>query len=358
MNIRLSLALAASLAIAATAGWYAFRAGAAPAQATSSASAAGADAASSPSVRTIGGETVVIVGLAAQRASGILLAPIAATRVRTQYEAYATVVDPQPLFDLRTRLAAAQADVATVAEQARNSNAQYQRSRQLFDDDHNVSLKALQDAQALMQADRDKLQSAKAALAGLNATARAQFGDVLAHAVALPDSELLTHLQSGRVSILRVTLPSAMGSGAPDRLSLHASDGELISVQKLSSSPVADPAVSGTPWFYAAPRALPIGTHTLAVAAASQTSTPAWLIPTDAIVWYGGQTWAYVRIAPDRFARRLVQTASEDDTGVAVTSGFHAGDSIVTRGAQLLLSEELKPQGVATACKDPPECDD
>lgn len=356
MKIRLSLALAASLAIAATAGWYALRDVAAPAQATSSASVAGA--ASSPSVQTIGSETVVVVGLAAQRASGILVAPIAATPVRTQYEAYATVIDPQPLFDLRTRLAAAQADAATVAEQARNSNAQYQRSRQLFDDDHNVSLKALQDAQALMQADRDKLQSTKVALAGLNATARAQFGDVLAHAVASPESELLTRLQSGRTSILRVTLPSTMGSNAPDRLSLHASDGELISVQKLSSSPVADPAVPGTPWFYAAPRALPIGTHTLAVAAASQTSTPAWLIPTDAIVWYGGQTWAYVRIAPDRFARRLVQSASENDAGVAVTSGFHAGDSIVTRGAQLLLSEELKPQGVATACKDPPECDD
>lgn len=49
---------------------------------------------------------------------------------------------------------------------------------------------------------------------------------------------------------------------------------------------------------------------------------------------------------------------NEDDRGFMVTSGFHAGDQIVTQGAQLLLSEELKPQGIATACKDPPECDD
>jgi hypothetical protein len=28
------------------------------------------------------------------------------------------------------------------------------------------------------------------------------------------------------------------------------------------------------------------------------------------------------------------------------------------RGPQLLLSQELRPQGIATACKDPPECDD
>jgi hypothetical protein len=41
-----------------------------------------------------------------------------------------------------------------------------------------------------------------------------------------------------------------------------------------------------------------------------------------------------------------------------VSSGLHAGDQVVIDGAQLLLSEELRPQGIATACKDPPECDD
>jgi len=41
-----------------------------------------------------------------------------------------------------------------------------------------------------------------------------------------------------------------------------------------------------------------------------------------------------------------------------VTSGFRAGDDVVIRGAQLLLSEELRPQGITTQCKDPPECDD
>lgn len=356
MNLRLSLALAASLAIATAAAWYVFQTVASPGTATPDASAP--RPASTPAAQTIGAERVLTVGLDAQRASGIEVAPVTATRVRAQYEAYATVVDPQPLFDLSTKLAAARADVTTFAEQARNSEAQYQRSRQLFDDDHNVSLKALQDAHALMQADRDKLQSARAALAGLSATARAQFGDVLAHAVAAPGSEWLTRLQSGRTSLLRITLPSTLGSGAPERLTLRTPDGESIAANKLSPSPIVDPSVQGTPWLYAAPRALPAGMHTLAVAAAPQTSAPAWLIPTDAIVWYGGQTWAYVRTAPDRFARRLVQSASEDDAGVAVTAGFRAGDSIVTRGAQLLLSEELKPQGVATACKDPPECDD
>ena len=66
----------------------------------------------------------------------------------------------------------------------------------------------------------------------------------------------------------------------------------------------------------------------------------------------------YVRTASDHFTRRLVLSASAAIEGVVVTNGFRAGDEVVIHGAQVLLSEEQRPQGVATQCKDPPECDD
>lgn len=355
MNVRLLLASAAALAIAATAGWYASRTVGASMPAKRVASSSNAPANSS---RTVGAEPVLVVPQAAQNASGMVVAPVGLTTVRLQYDAYSTVIDPQPLFDLSTKLAVARADVAALTMQASNSTAQYQRSQTLFNDDHNVSLKALQEAKALMQGDQAKLQAAKATLAGLDASARMQFGDVLAHAAAVPDSDVLTRLQSGRASILRVTLPAAIGNAVPDRLTLPAQNGAGLSAQKLSPSPLADPAVQGMSWFYLTERALPVGMHMTVAAPASKAGTPALTIPSDAIVWYGGQTWAYVRIGPDRFMRRPVQSVNETDAGVAVKAGFQAGDLVVTRGAQLLLSEEMKPQGVATACKDPPECDD
>lgn len=356
MNVRLLLASAAALTIAAAAGWYASRTVGASTPAKRAASTSNAPAPNGS--RTVSAEPVLVVAQAAQNASGMMVTPVGLTTVRPQYDAYSTVIDPQPLFDLAAKLVGARADVAALTLQASNSVAQYQRSQTLFDNDHNVSLKALQEAKALMQADQGKLQSAKATLTGLDASARMQFGDVLAHAATIPGSDLLIRLQSGRASILRVTLPAAIGTAAPDRLALPAQNGGRLSAQKLSPSPLADPAVQGTPWFYLTQRALPIGMHVTVAAPTSQGGTPALSIPADAIVWYGGQTWAYVRTGPDRFVRRPVQSVSETDAGVAVTAGFHAGDLVVTRGAQLLLSEEMKPQGVATACKDPPECDD
>jgi len=355
MKPRMLLFSIVSLALAGAAGWYIYQTFA---DTGASAPGAAAQAAAPPAVQTVAGQTVVVVSPEAQRASHILAAPLAAMTVQPHITAYATIIDLQPLFALRNRMAAARADVGTFTAQAANSRAQYERSRTLFADDRNVSQKSLQDAQALMQADEAKLQSAKATLNGLDATLRQQFGDALSRAAIKPASDLFRRLQSGRAVVLRVTLPASYRGAAPARIAVDAPGARPVPARKLSASPLADPAVQGNPWFYVAEQALPAGLHTSANVPTSSSTASGLLIPEQAVVWYGGQTWTYVRTASDRFTRRYVPAAQESDHGYIVTSGFHAGELVVTQGAQLLLSEELKPQGIATACKDPPECDD
>ncbi|CAM2171741.1 Metal transporter [Paraburkholderia sacchari] len=356
MNTRLIVLCAiASLALAAGAGWYIIN------QSFGDSSAATATAAQSPpppTVQTVNGETVVVVSRDAQRASHIEVAPLAAVTREPELGADATVLDLQPLYDLHDRLASARADVGTFTAQAASSRAQYERSRALFADDRNISQKSLQDAQSVMQADQAKLQAAQATLGGLEGTMRQQFGDALAHVASAPASPLLQRLQAGQAVVLRVTLPARFGATPPARITIDAPDGHAVPAQKLSASPLADPAVQGSPWLYVASEALPANLRTSAHVPTSSEALAGLLIPERAVVWYGGQTWAYVRTAPERFTRRYVPVSEEGGLGFMVTSGFHAGDSIVTQGAQLLLSEELKPQGIATACKDPPECDD
>ena len=355
MKFRLILLSAVSLALAAGAGWYIIN------QVFDDPGASTATAAQSappPAVQTVNGETVVVVSADAQRASHIEVAPLGAVTSQSGISADATVIDLQPLFDLRNRLASARADVDTFTAQAASSRTQYQGSRTLYADDRNVSLKSLQAAQSAMQGDDAKLQSARVTLNGLDGAMRQQFGDALANAAAAPASKLFQRLQSGQAVVLRVTLPASFGMAPPERIAVDTPDGRAVPAQRLSASPLADPAVQGSPWLYIADAALPANLRTSARVPTSSQAVSGLLIPEQAVVWYGGQTWAYVRTASDRFTRRYVPAGSEGDRGFMVTSGFHAGDQIVTQGAQLLLSEELKPQGIATACKDPPECDD
>lgn len=355
MKLRLILFSFASLALLVGAGWYIHQI---VANSGASAPTVATQVAPQPSVQTVNGETVVVISPEEQRASHIMVTPLVAVTGQCAISAYATVIDLQPLFDLHNRMAAARADVGTFAAQAANSRAQYARTRTLFEDDRNISQKSLQDAQALMQTDNAKLQSANAAVSGLDATMRQQFGDALTNAAITPASDLFLHLQLGRAVVLRVTLPASYRDVAPAGITIETPEGKSVPASKLSASPLADPAVQGNPWFYIAQQALPAGTRTSANVPTSSQVNAGLLIPEQAVVWYGGQTWAYVRTAPDRFTRRYVPPAGEGDQGFKVTSEFHAGDLVVTQGAQLLLSEELKPQGIATACKDPPECDE
>jgi hypothetical protein len=189
---------------------------------------------------------------------------------------------------------------------------------------------------------------------------RQLFGDSLTSAAMAPASNLFQRLLTGRAVVLRVTLPADYTGTAPEQITVDTLDGQQVTAQMLSASPQGDPAVQGNPYFYASGRVLPVGTRTSAHVPSSNPGTSGIAIPERAVVWYGGQRWVYVRTAPTRFTRRFVPaaTTSMGGQGLVVSSGFHAGDKVVMDGAQLLLSEELRPQGIATACKDPPECDD
>ena len=61
----------------------------------------------------------------------------------------------------------------------------------------------------------------------------------------------------------------------------------------------------------------------------------------SAIVWWQDKGWVYRRIDPARFARAEVSTDLPAPGGGYVVAGLPNGVEIVTRGAQLLLSEEF-----------------
>jgi multidrug efflux system membrane fusion protein len=360
MKIKITLLTVAALLLAGV-GWFAYRTMSA-APNVSLATFSTPQSQDLQRVQVVSGETVVMIGDEAQRASHIVVQPVAAAMVQPEITAYATVVDLQPLFDLRNRHAAARADRESTRAHADASRLQYERTRILFQDDRNASQKSLQDAQAMMQADDAKLQAAEAMLGGLEAALRQQYGNVLAVAAVAPHSALSDRLLSGHAAIVRVTLPGGNPTPAPEQITMDGSDGQPSLAHKLSPSPLVDPAVQGSPYLYVVDSALPVGTRTLAhvpIREKNTAGTPGFRIPEAAIVWYGGQSWAYIKTDANHFTRRHLPLEPATQRELVVTSGFHAGDEVVISGAQLLLSEELRPQGIAAQqCKDPPECDD
>lgn len=350
-------ALCAGLAMAAgAAGWQLARL-------TNTQAAAPAAPAAQARVQTMNGETVLTLPAEMLRAGGIEVTLLSAAATATpEASAYASVVDAQPLFELAQRLAAARAEREVAQAQAAASQAQYRRVQVLHQDDGNMSEKSLQEAGALAQADQARLRAGASAHTMLLAVLRQQFGDALAQAADLPASPTLRRLAAGQAALARVTWTDVRPTPCTDGVTLDDASGRRVGAHKLSPAPQADPLLQGVSCFYLLERALPAGMRALAhmpapaSAGGPGAAAAAVAIPANAVVWYGGQRWSYVRTAagPDqRYTRRLV-----DGGGANSGAGLHAGDAVVTRGAQLLLSEEQRPQGIATQCKDPPECDD
>lgn len=74
----------------------------------------------------------------------------------------------------------------------------------------------------------------------------------------------------------------------------------------------------------------------------AQSSRKRLVIPQSAVVRYGGRSFAYVQTAPEKFVRQEIRIDEPVSDGYAVNEGFHAGDHVVTVGAETLLSEEFK----------------
>ncbi len=290
----------------------------------------------------VNGLTTLTLPAAVQAQSGIQVAPVAATSHIRETVAYGTAIDLQPLIDLRTRYASAQADAETARAAAQASKAEYDRNKVLYQDNRNVSLKVMQAAQAIHAADQARVALAKANADNLQAAARQQFGALLGRWAFDANAQQFQSLLTRQEVLLRITLPLNDTAAAPAAIEIGAGDNRRAAATLIGPSPQSDPALQGRSFFYRTAAALSVGTRVEAFLSVSGQSGQGLLIPQAAIVWYGGQPWAYVQADPTHFQRRPVSQQFPADGGYVATGGFQPGERVVIAGAQLLLSEESR----------------
>ncbi len=319
--------------------------------------AGAATPAATQQVAIVNGVTVVTLDTATQTQSGIRTEPLSAASNRAETEAYGTVLDLQPLIDLRMRYSLALADAEAVRATAAASRQEYERNRLLYQDNQNVSLKIYKASQAVYLSDQARSAAAALNVQNIRASARQQFGETLARwALVDPHSSEFERLLQRQEVLLRVTLPPGDSIAAPARIQIGINDNRRLPAYLVSPSPQSDPVMQGSAFIYRTAAPIATGSNIAAYLPTAGQTARGVLIPAGAIVWYGGQPWAYLQISAERFGRYPVAQQSPMQGGVFMSEGFKPGQRVVVSGAQLLLSEELKPPPGGSGCKDP-ECD-
>lgn len=270
-------------------------------------------------------------------------------------------IAPTDRVNLNDRLASAEADV----EQDRVSLAAAQsalaRTRILNADDKNVSDRALQESEARVAAEQAKLNAAQQSVRLFSTSQNAPAvplelarGGVVVQVLAHPGESV----ESGQVLLrvarfdkllARVDVPAgetvAPGLTTASIVPL-GNDAKPLTGERVGYASSVDPKTQGQPFVFRITD--PSGTLRpgLSVTAYLETPGPARagaVVPRSAVVWQAGKSWVYVQTDKEKFARREV-VLEDPASGGWFTRSLKPVDKVVTRGAQMLLSEEFKSQ--------------
>ncbi len=280
------------------------------------------------------GRTIITVGPKEQKLAGIFTAPAKKTSARPTITAPARVLSVASLARLRKSYAAAEAQLAKARAHRDASRKQYARMKAR-------SRKAVQFAQGALRADQAAVEAARQKLRLQGLAAGQKWGRVVEQWVE-DGAPILNRVLNHRTLLVQVTIPAGKTLVRPEKTQLKLPHGKHRPAAFVSLFPRGNPGQHGTGLLYrtSAHAGLAPGTRLFARFAAGKKRSGV-KVPRSAVVWTQGKQWVYEETAPGRFSRRLLEHAQQEGKGFFVLQGLSPGDTIVVRGAQVLLSEEF-----------------
>ena len=277
------------------------------------------------------GAATLLLSKASQLQSGIKTIELSSAQHHATTASFASVEPLDGLLDMRTRYLAAMADSNVIRSSMVGKQQNVQRLQLLNEDDKNISDSAVQEARAGLHAEQAKLSASQTLAKGIHSLMRFQ------------------------AVLIKVSLPLDITPNAKTALQVSQIGGQLISKATLvSAAPQADTTMHGKTYFYLAPaKNLRAGMRVSTRLDSQNQSSKGVIVPHESVVWFANQAWVYQKLPAnktgyDKFVRRLISTEAEIEgekiSGWFNTMGFVAGDELVSSGAQLLLSQELKYQ--------------
>jgi hypothetical protein len=296
-------------------------------------------------VSTQNGEPVITLDANTRQRSGVETALLTSTPYQRQERAYGTVLDLARLTDLSNSYMNAKAQRQTAQAKLAASKAAFERAQKLYRDQQNVSAAQLQAAEATFHGDEAALAAAEAQVEALVATVQQEWGPALGKSL-MDRTDLVTRLIERQDFLLQVTLPPGVTVSPPPATAyVQTGDQSRARVRFISPATRTDPKIQGVSYLYVAPAdgGLLPGMNILAFLP-SGPEVQGETVPPAAIVWWQDRAWVYRRTGSNVFTRIEISTDLPTPGGGYIVKDLPKDTEVVTRSAQLLLSEEFRAQ--------------
>ena len=296
-------------------------------------------------VSTKNGEALITLNAETQQRSGIETAVLTPMPYHEQVQAYGMVLDVARLTALSNNYANAKAQVQAAQAKLGMSKPALERAQKLYDYQQAISQAQKESAEAAFVADQASLAAAEAQVRTLTATAYQEWGSVLGRSL-VDGSPMISRLIERQEFLLQITLPPGVSLPVPPATAaIEVGKGGRAVINFVSPGTRIDPKIQGVSFFYSAPAesgVLP-GMNVLAFLPSGKVIDGV-TVPASAIVWWQDRAWVYRRMGSETFTRVQIATEMPAAGGGYIVKDVPQDEEIVTRGAQLLLSEEFRAQ--------------
>jgi len=279
------------------------------------------------------GATVLQLSPNIQSRLAITTTHLPAVKRVDEIDAFAKVLDPEPLVQLQTDLATAEAAAAASTAEARRARALNAAGDGVADKDMEA---------AVAQAQSDALKAAF-----LRQRLGLEWGPGVARMSGAARQHLVRALTAGSAALVHVDTHNNDGQPHARRVKIDIGP-DSVDGLVIGPARAAEPRLqsSGLIVEVAGPSAILLSVG-LTQSAHIEQSIPRTgiLLPRSALIRFEGSDWVYVRLGPSTFERRLVQDPARSADGFFVSQGLSPKDDIVTQGAAALFAAERGGSG-------------
>lgn len=280
-----------------------------------------------------------------QQDAGIKTLPLQKAARQPELSVQGIVVDIEPLLRLRQQYLATQAQQDSAQARYQEADQNLSRTRNLHDQDI-VSTRRLQEQQAQWRNDKANLATSGYQQQALIASSHLQWGELLTGWFTQNNHQHAEQFLKNHAQLLQISLPSNAHLQPGQKTIWIDAQGRrqnAVAASLIASAPQVDPITQGERVFFKLEgRRLSIGARFTAWLPNDSQGASGVIIPENAIVWHLGQALVFIKTADGKFHQRRIPELIPSQNGYFTTSGFKAGEDIVTTGAQTLLSQELK----------------
>lgn len=279
--------------------------------------------------------------------SGLEFEEIQPYALRTEYTAYADVVDVTTLVSARIEYLGLIADRKVLENELYNHNKVLERANALHKA-KSLSTRDLERARADRDLKYSKLNVVKTRIDGFAYELKSTWGEKIYALIVGQDKKTeLDQLASNQTLLIRLSLPKNK-SLSDIQQNVYVSyqnkrDSAEQAVYFDRATFVNNPLYGESFYYLLNTEKIRMGMRLFAWVEEGHDTTKGYLINDKAVIWYANEPWVFVRHSDELYIRKPLSTAKRVNDGWFLYDNTLIGDDlIVTEGGQTLLSEEFK----------------